>query len=148
MSKDTIEKILKPTIEDMGYVLWGFEYLAQGKHSLLRVYIDKEDGIGLEDCEQVSRRLSAQLDVEDPISGNYSLEISSPGIPRPLFYAQQYLLYLGANVQIKLYKPVEGKRKFSGRIVSANDSTLVLEHQNQQQDFLFSNIVKANLTVE
>ena len=148
MIKNNIDQLLRPTIEDMGYVLWGFEYLAQGKHSLLRVYIDKDDGIGIEDCEQVSRQVSALLDVEDPISGNYSLEISSPGVPRPLFHSWQYLRYTGHNVQIKLFKPVDGKRKFSGSIVSANESTLVLTINHLQQDFLFSNIVKANLTVE
>ena len=148
MVQDEIDQLIRPTVENMGYALWGCEYLAQGKHSLLRVYIDKENGIGIEDCEQVSRQISALLDVEDPISGNYSLEVSSPGIPRPLFYNWQYELYVGQGAHIKLYKPVAGKRKFSGTIVSVNDSTLVLDMSDTQQDFLFSNIVKANLTVE
>jgi len=148
MLQHEIEGFLRPTIEDMGYVLWGCEYLAQGKHSLLRVYIDKESGIGIEDCEQVSRQVSALLDVEDPIPGNYSLEVSSPGIPRPLFNNWHYQRYIGKDVHIKLYKPVDAKRKFTGVIVAANESTLVLDINGKQQDFLFSNIVKANLTVE
>jgi ribosome maturation factor RimP len=145
MIKDDIEHLLRPTIESMGYELWGCEYLAQGKHSLLRVYIDKDDGIGIDDCEQVSRQVSALLDVEDPISGNYSLEVSSPGIPRPMFYNEQYQRYLGQEVHIKLFKPVTGQRKFTGTIVSANETTLVLDVNGTQQEFLFSNIVKANL---
>lgn len=148
MIRDDIEQLLKPTIESMGYVLWGCEYLAQGKHSLLRVYIDKENGIGIEDCEQVSRQVSALLDVEDPIPGNYSLEVSSPGIPRPLFSNWQYQQCIGQVVNLKLFKPVAGIRKFTGVIVSANDSTLILNVNGKQQDFLFSNIAKANLMAE
>jgi len=147
MLQNEIEQLIKPTVEGMGYVLWGCEYIAQGKHSLLRIYIDKDNGIGVADCEQVSRQVSAVLDVEDPIPGNYSLEVSSPGIPRPLFHAWQYQPYLGQAVQIKLFKPVGGKRKFSGTIVSVDDTTLILEINHESQEFIFSNIVKANLTV-
>jgi ribosome maturation factor RimP len=148
MVRDDIEQLLKPTIESMGYVLWGCEYLAQGKHSLLRVYIDKDNGIGIEDCEQVSRQVSAVLDVEDPIPGNYSLEVSSPGIPRPLFSNWQYRQCIGQMVNIKVFKPVTNIRKFTGTIVSANDNTLVLDMNGIQLDFLFSNIAKANLIAE
>lgn len=147
MIQSNVERLIRPTVESMGYVLWGCEYLAQGKHSLLRIYIDKEDGIGVDDCQQVSHQVSALLDVDDPIPGNYDLEVSSPGIPRPLFYAHQYQQYLGLEVQVKLYKPVLGKRKFIGTIVSANDETLVLMMGIEQQSFPFSTIVKANLTV-
>ncbi len=142
-----IEQLIQPTVESMGYELWGCEYLAQGKHSLLRIYIDKPGGIGVEDCEQVSWQVSALLDVNDPIPGNYSLEVSSPGIPRPLFHSKHYLNYVGLEVQIKLYKPVLAQRKFVGTIVSADEDTLVLMIDKEQQHFLFSNIVKANLTV-
>ena len=148
MVQNEIEQLLKPTIESMGYQLWCCEYLAQGKHSLLRVYIDKDDGIGVEDCQQVSHQVSALLDVEDPIPGNYSLEVSSPGIPRPLFSDWQYQRYIGQVVFLKVFKPVAGKRKFTGIIVSANENTLVLEVDGAIQDFLFSNIVKANLMAE
>ncbi|HBI21864.1 MAG TPA: ribosome maturation factor RimP [Legionella sp.] len=147
MIQREIEQLIQPTLDSMGYELWGCEYLAQGKHSLLRIYIDTAVGIGMEDCEKVSRQISAILDVEDPISGNYSLEVSSPGIPRPLFHSRQYQRYMGLDVQIKLFKPVNTKRKFVGTIASADEQTLVLTIDNKQQDFLFSNIVKANLTV-
>jgi ribosome maturation factor RimP len=147
MIQTEIERLIQPTVESMGYELWGCEYLAQGKYSLLRIYIDKADGIGLEDCEQVSRQVSALLDVDDPISGNYSLEVSSPGVPRPLFRSSQYARHVGMDVQIKLSRPVAGKRKFVGTIVSASGTTLVLMVGSEQQEFLFSNIMKANLTV-
>jgi ribosome maturation factor RimP len=147
MMQDELLQLLSPTVNDMGYELWGCEYLSQGKHSLLRIYIDKADGIGIEDCQEVSRQISALLDVEDPIPGNYSLEISSPGIPRPLFSSWQYQRYIGQAVQMKTFKPVNGKRKLSGIIVSASENAVILDINNDHQELLFSNIVKANLTV-
>ncbi|MFC3908909.1 ribosome maturation factor RimP [Legionella dresdenensis] len=148
MIKDDIQQLLMPVIADLGYELWGCEYLAQGKHSLLRVYIDHKDGIGIADCERVSRQISALLDVEDPIKGNYSLEISSPGIPRPLFYIEQYKRYLNSSVQLKLFKPLNGSRKITGIIDSVNDTTVVLLIGGEKQAIEFSQIVKANLTGE
>ena len=147
MIQSEIEQLIQPTIDSMGYELWGCEYLAQGKHSLLRIYIDKEDGIGVEDCEKVSRQVSALLDVDDPIPGQYCLEVSSPGIPRPLFHSRHYQRYIGLTVQIKLFKPVSGLRKIIGTIIDADDSRLILMTDDGQQDFLFSNIVKAHLTI-
>lgn len=147
MLETDIEHLLAPVIEDMGYILWGCEYMAQGKHSLLRVYIDRESGIGIEDCELVSREVSALLDVEDPISANYRLEISSPGIPRPLFYDWQYQRYAGHEVSLKLSKPLSGKRKITGTIISADNDGLQLQIGDEQQEIFISNIVKANLTV-
>ncbi|MDR3442209.1 MAG: ribosome maturation factor RimP [Legionella sp.] len=147
MIQDELEQLLAPTVNDMGYELWGCEYLSQGKHSLLRVYIDKEDGIGIEDCQAVSHQVSALLDVDDPIPGNYSLEVSSPGIPRPLFYGWQYLRYIDQPVQVKTFKPVTGKRKLQGTIVSVSESSVVLNINSEDHELLFSNIVKAYLTV-
>lgn len=148
MIKTDIQQLLEPLVSSMGYDLWGCEHLSQGRHSLLRIYIDKEDGISISDCEAVSKRVSALLDVEDPISGNYSLEISSPGIPRPLFYASQYQRYIGHNVAIKLYKPLNGSRKLNGLILSVNEETVTLKVGEQSIDVSLSLIVKANLIDE
>jgi ribosome maturation factor RimP len=148
MIKNEIEQLIKPLIEDLGYELWGCEYLAQGKHSLLRIYIDKEGGIGISDCERVSKQVSALLDVEEPIPGNYSLEISSPGIPRPLFNKEQYKRYLGQEIRLKLYKPINGSRNLLGIIISVNEDGLVLKTGDEQLDVQFTQIVKANLTGE
>lgn len=147
MIQDELEQLLAPTVNDMGYELWGCEYLAQGKHSLLRIYIDKADGIGIEDCQLVSHQVSALLDVDDPIPGNYSLEVSSPGIPRPLFKSWQYQRYIGQAAQIKTFKPVANKRKLLGTIVSASENSIVLNMNGEDHELLFSNIVKANLIV-
>jgi ribosome maturation factor RimP len=148
MIQDELEQLLSPTIQEMGYELWGCEYLAQGRHALLRIYIDKSDGVGIDDCQRVSRAVSALLDVEDPIPGNYQLEVSSPGIPRPLLSSWHYQRYIGQGVQIKTFKPVQGKRKWSGIIISASDQSLLLDVDNEHQELLFSNIARANLTDE
>lgn len=141
-----LEQLLKPTLEAMGYELWGCQYLARGGYALLRIYIDSANGIGIEDCERVSRQVSAVLDVEDPIAGEYRLEISSPGIPRPLFNADQYQRYIGQQVDIKLTKPLANQRNFSGMIVSADAQELVLDLGNGIQHFSFNTIAKAHLT--
>jgi ribosome maturation factor RimP len=148
MIQNDIAEMLKPLIDDLGYELWGCEYLSQGKHSLLRIYIDKEDGIGIQDCERVSKQISALLDVEESIPGNYSLEVSSPGVARPLFHKEQYKRYSGHGVLVKLLKPINGSRKLSGVIVSANGDVLILKVGEEQLEVQFSDIVKANLIGE
>jgi len=142
-----LQNILAPAIDDLGYELWGIEYVAQGKHSLLRIYIDHPKGIGIEDCERVSRQVSALLDVEDPIQGHYNLEVSSPGVPRPLFYLWQYKKYIGSEIILKLSNPLNGKNKVSGTLISVNEDSVVLEVEQEQLDVLFSTIAKASLKV-
>ena len=147
MIQDQIIALIEPSIQSLGYELWGCEYLAQGQYCLLRIYIDHAQGIGVEDCEQVSRLVSALLDVDDPIAGHYSLEVSSPGVPRPLFSASQYIRYVGQAVTIKLFKPVSGRRQWTGLIIAADEGTLTLDVAGSEpQTFLFSNIVKAHVT--
>ncbi len=148
MIQNDVEKLLEPLVNSLGYELWGCEYLPQGKHSLLRVYIDKEDGISIEDCERVSKQVGAILDVEDPVTGNYRLEVSSPGIPRPLFHEEQYKRYLGCELQIKLIKPINGSRKLSGILVNISNNTLVMKIDDEQLDIQFSHIAKAYLIGE
>jgi ribosome maturation factor RimP len=148
MIKSDIQELLLPLIKNLGYQLWGCEYLMQGKHSLLRVYIDKEGGVGIADCEIVSRQVAALLDVEDPIPGNYSLEVSSPGIPRPLFYKEQYEQYIGHAVELKLRNPINKSRKLKGNIKTINDQGLSIEDDKGMYELPFSEIVKANLIGE
>ena len=92
---DKVLSILNPSVHALGYELLGVEYVPSGKHSVLRLYIDSEKGIGVDDCEVVSRQVSAIMDVEDPISGQYNLEVSSPGIERPLFSVSHYMRFWG-----------------------------------------------------
>jgi ribosome maturation factor RimP len=148
MIPEAIEELLRPSIEEMGIEFWGAEYQRQGRSALLRIYIDKSEGVVVKDCERVSRQVSALLDVHDPISGQYQLEISSPGTPRPLFFSEQYARYVGEEVQIRLNVPVEGRRNIVGLIKAVEGDALVLVEEDIEHTFLFSNIMKAHLTVE
>ncbi len=117
-----LSKLLRPAIEAMNFEFVGLEYLPNPKNRLLRVYIDREpDGITVEDCAEVSREVSAQLDVEDPIRGHYSLEVSSPGAERPLFEPEHYQRFAGHEAIIQLFSPHQGRRKLSGTLIGANE---------------------------
>ena len=124
---DKVLSIINPSIEDLGYELLGIEYVPSGKHSILRLYIDSEDGIGVDDCEIVSRQVSAIMDVEDPITGQYNLEVSSPGIERPLFVVAHYIRFLGHDVRLRTFRPIEGRRNFTGAIGSVSEKSNSLE---------------------
>jgi len=138
-------ELLTPTIEGMGFMLWGIEYLPQGKHSLLRIYIDHEDGINIDHCEAVSRQVSGILDVEDIVSGHYSLEVSSPGIDRMLFFPKQYHHYCGDNIAVRVHTPVNGQRKFKGKLLSVTEEGIELEFSGRTANIPFDNIDKANV---
>lgn len=126
---DQLTEMLRPAVEGMGYMLWGIEYRPAGKHSVLRIFIDKEDGIDVDDCADVSRQISGILDVEDPITNQYVLEVSSPGLDRMLFTLEQYAAYAGHMVEVRLSVPYEGRRKFKGILngVEENDVQVVVD---------------------
>jgi ribosome maturation factor RimP len=115
-ASDKIWDLITPVVENLGYELVGIEHVSQGRHSVLRIYIDHENGITVDDCANVSHQVSGLLDVEDPVKGNYTLEVSSPGMDRPLFTLEQFARFAGELVQIRLHAPLEGRRKLSGRI--------------------------------
>jgi ribosome maturation factor RimP len=143
-----IQEIIEPVVETLGYELVGIEYLSQGKHSLLRVYIDHQNGITIDDCERVSHQLSGLLDVEDLIRGHYNLEVSSPGLDRPLFTIEHFERFRNQKAKVKLSLPVEGRRKFTGIIHGVKDGNIVLEVDEQDIELPFSTIEKANLIPE
>lgn len=112
---DHLGVLIGRTVEPMGYELVGVEYLSRGKAGrLLRVYIDQASGITVDDCVAVSRQLSAMLDVEDPIGEHYELEVSSPGLDRPLFRPEHFERFAGERVRIRLSRPLDGRRNFEG----------------------------------
>lgn len=143
-----LEQIIGPTIEAMGYELVGIEYLAQGKHSLLRIYVDSDAGITVDDCADVSHQVSALLDVEDPITGQYTLEVSSPGLDRPLFNAGHYERFAGHEVTLRLHAPLEGRRKFKGRIAGVDGDEVQVDVDGETYHFNLADIDKANLVPE
>jgi len=128
----TLDTLLRPVITDLGYMCWGVELMPQGRSSLLRVYIDSDSGITLEDCERVSRRLSGILDVEDPIAGEYLLEVSSPGLDRLLFTGAQYEQFIGELVKVRLSAAIEQRKRITGRIRGVTDQTVILHEAGRE----------------
>jgi len=127
-----LQEMLEPIAESMGFELWGIEYLSQGKDSVLRIYIDAENGISVDDCAQMSHQASGILDVEDTISGMYSLEVSSPGLDRLLFKLEHYQAYVGHVLKIKLRMPFDGRRNFKGQLKGVEGDEVVIEVDNEE----------------
>lgn len=127
--QEQLQALISPVVESLGCELWGLEYLTQGKYTTLRLFIDGADGVSLEDCEKVSRQVSSVMDVEDPIEGEYTLEVSSPGMDRPLYTASQYARYVGEHINVRLRLARDGRRKFKGTIqaVEGDDVRLVVD---------------------
>lgn len=143
---DKLGSLLAPLVEDLGYEFVGLEYRSNPKNRLIRLYIDQPDtGIGVDDCERVSLEVSALLDVEDPVSGEYTLEVSSPGLERPLFTGAQFARWAGEQARVTLQVPVDGRRNFKGRIVRADDNEVVLEVDGQEHVLPLADLHRANL---
>lgn len=140
-----LNSIIEPAVTALGYELIGCVYIPRGRHATLRVYIDGPNGITLNDCQKVSKQVSAVLDVEDPISQNYDLEISSPGLDRPLFKKEHYQRYLGRNIRLRLYSPAEGRRRVSGLLKAVNEDNILLVVDNAELVVPFEDIDQANL---
>jgi len=142
---EQLQAMLAPVIESLGYQCWGIEFISQGRHSLLRVYIDHANGILIEDCEAVSRQVSAVLDVEDPISSEYTLEVSSPGMDRPLFTIEQFAKHVGEQVKIKLRSPFDGRRNFQGLLRGVEEQDVVVLVDDHEFLLPIDLIDKANI---
>ncbi|QSP95046.1 ribosome maturation factor RimP [Marinobacter salinisoli] len=141
-----LEDLLRPVIEGMGYEYWGIEYRSQGRHSMLRVFIDDaENGISVDDCEKVSRQISGVMDVEDPIQVEYTLEVSSPGMDRPLFRLEQYEAYAGHQVELRLRMAFEGRRKFQGLIKGVEGEDVVVVVDDHEYLLPFESIERAHI---
>jgi len=140
-----IEQLLLPTVEAMGFELWGVEYMSQGRHTLLRLYIDAEQGITVDDCASVSHQASSVLDVEEPISGEYTLEVSSPGMDRLLFKLEQYADYVGENIELRLRSPFEGRRKFKGVLKGTEGEDVVVQVDDHEYLLPHSAVEKARI---
>ena len=141
--------LLEPGITAMGYELVGVEFQTGGKSGgLLRVYIDSEAGISAEDCQKVSYQVSGVLDVEDPIPGHYTLEISSPGLDRMLFRKQDFERFAGQLIKLRTAYPIEGQRKFKGRLLGLQGENVVFEQDDMEISLPFDQIEQARLVPE
>ncbi len=128
---EQLEALIEPAVQAFGCELWGIE-LSQSKHSMLRIYIDAEQGVGIEDCENVSRQVSGILDVEDPISGEYTLEVSSPGMDRQLFKLEHFERYQGEEVKLRLRYAYEGRRNFKGLLCGVEGEDIILRVEDEE----------------
>ena len=144
-----LQKIVRGVVEPMGYELVGVEYLAgyQGGN-LLRVYIDHENGINVDDCAAVSHQLSGVLDVEDPLPGQYNLEVSSPGLDRPLFDAEQFERYIGHKVNVRLDPSIGGRRKYKGLLLGLEEDHILVEVDGEVYPLYLEQIQEARLVPE
>ena len=146
VADNKLKQLLQPVVEALGCELWGLELQAGGKTKLLRIFIDRaEEGVGIEDCERVSRQSSAVLDVEDVINGEYILEVSSPGMDRPLYELSQYEQYIGEDISLRLRFPYEGRRNFKGRLTGVDGDEIIVVATDHEFLFPVEGIEKANV---
>ena len=138
-------EMLEAPVEALGYELVGLTFVRAGEHSTLRVFIDHENGILVDDCAEVSRQVSAVMDVEDPITVAYNLEVSSPGLERPLFKAEHYQQFIGHEALIVLKIAMGDRRKWKGIIQSIESEVVTVVVDGNEETFALSNISKANL---
>lgn len=146
--RDKLFALLEPTIERLGYSVVDIEYLPRGRRSTLRIFIDAPSGITLDDCGRVSHQVSGLLDVEDPIPGAYELEVSSPGLDRPLRTAADFEHFAGHEVTLKTYGQVNGRRRFRGTLVGLEDGQVVLDVAGERIRFPRAGLDKVRLVPE
>lgn len=145
MTSDELRNLLEPSVERLGYELADLETRLSGKGGLIRLTIDQPDGIDLDDCEKVSHAVSALLDVEDPVPGNYNLEVSSPGLDRKLTKVEHFQRFEGETVKITMRFPIEGRRRFRGTLVSSNDESILVEVDGEQHSLPLATLDTARL---
>ena len=145
MTGDELATLLEPTVTRLGYELADVEVRLGGRGGLVRLFIDGPDGIGLDDCEKVSLAVSALLDVEDPLPGQYNLEVSSPGLDRKLTKVEHFQRFMGEIVKVQLRLPQDGRRRFRGRLMAADDDNIVVEVDGETYSLALSKIDTARL---
>lgn len=142
MSKieEKVENLVEPKVQELGYTLYDVEYVKEGKDYYLRIYIDKDTGISLEDCELVSNNLNEILDQADYIKEQYFLEVSSPGIERVLKKDKHLRNNIGAKVQVKLFKPFNGQKQYEGILKKFTEATITIKTASQDLEIERQNI--------
>ena len=143
--RDRLMVLLEPLLTRLGFELVELEYTAGRAHALVRLFIDKDGGVGLDDCERVSREVSSLLDVEDPIPSAYTLEVSSPGFDRVLRTEAHFGRFVGSRVFVELKEPREGRRRYTGTLLTVDAQGIALEVDREQVAVRFAEIGKARL---
>ncbi len=145
MTGEELTKLLEPAIEQLGYELSDLEVKVGGRDSVIRLFIDKADGVGLEDCETVSRQISALLDVEDPVPGHYVLEVSSPGLDRRLTKIEHFERYMGEEIRVKLQFPISGRVNFRGALRAVDKDNIEIAVYGESYHLPIATIQSARL---
>lgn len=140
-----IEALVTPVIEALGCELWGVEFMSMGRHSKLRIYIERPEGVTIDDCERVSRDVSDLLDVEDVMPQSYTLEVSSPGMDRILFRPDHYARNIGETVDVRLHFPFEGSKRIVGVLAGIEDDQIVVQAGEDEYVLPLENIQRARL---
>jgi ribosome maturation factor RimP len=147
--EQVVEEMLLPIMDDLQCELVDIEYKKEGSHWYLRIYIDKHPGsVTIDDCQAVSERISDLLDERDPIPHSYFLEVSSPGLDRALKKDSDFERYKGFKVDVSLYKPINGKKKFTGELIGLEDNQLLIQDRNEVLSFSRTDVAMVRLTVE
>ncbi|HEX7047224.1 MAG TPA: ribosome maturation factor RimP [Gammaproteobacteria bacterium] len=147
--REKLITLLEPTIEAMGYELVELEARSNPKNGLVRLYIDKPEGVGLDDCEQVSHQVSGVLDVEDPMPGEYSLEVSSPGLERPLRTEKHFADAIGEKVKLELESPLADRRwRFTGKLAAVEDGRVTVEVDGEAVTLEIATLKRARIVPE
>ena len=146
--EERCEQLLEPILTEFGFNLWDIGYVKEGKDYYLRVFIDKEGGITIDDCVDVSRRLSDVLDTEDLIEDAYTLEVSSPGLGRKLVKDREFARSIGRDVDVKFYKPVDGSKETTGKLVGFDKDAITIETDKGQQSYVRGEIATVRLSVD
>ncbi len=145
MLRDELADLLRPVVEAAGCELWELEYAPGRGNGLLRLYSDSPEGISVDDCERVSRAVSELLDAQDPIPGHYTLEVSSPGLERPLRTARQFAPYVGETVFVEMAQAVEQRRRFKGTLVAAGADAIEVEVDGRRHVLPLAGVRKGHL---
>lgn len=143
--RERLEALMEPLLAQLGYELVELEYAAGRSHGVLRIFMDKPEGVGVEDCERVSREVSALLDVEDPIPVGFTLEVSSPGFDRVLRTKPHFERFMGERVLVELKAPRDGRKRYTGLLRTVADAGIEIEVDRQMVNVPFAEIGKARL---
>jgi len=142
---DLVTELARPIVSENGLELWDVEYVSEGGQWYLRIYIDKEDGVSIDDCEKVSRALDPILDEKDPIPTSYIFEVSSAGLERTLKQPAHFQRFLGENVEVKLYKPLDGSKLYAGNLTAYENGDVTIDCGGKTMQFTKKQVASVRL---
>ena len=145
LDSDGLATLFTPIVEGLGFTLWGVEYRHSQHHALVKVYIDHEDGITVDNCSDVSHQISGILDVEDPINVAYTLEVSSPGVERPLMKKEHFLKYIGQEIKVRLSWAVNERKNFLGKLTQVENEDITVNVDGELFELPLNAVKRANL---